>query len=465
MAKTAARSKPKKSALPEISWNISSLDALPSRDLREWWAEITEADAEALLYDWRFWARPEQVCPAGNWGVWFYRSGRGSGKTRAGTEFVREEIERWPRGALIGRRAADPRDVLIEGPSGLLNIFPHHQQPNYEPSKRKVTFHNGAVAHVYSAEEPDQLRGPQHGWALCDELAAWKYARETWDNLWYGLRESAGPRAMVASTPRPTPLVKEILADPATIVSEGSTYDNRMNLPTAYIKMIRTKYEGTRLAQQEIYGKVISDDPLALWTRDMIELFRETSRPEFQQIVVGVDPAVTSTEESAETGIVVAARQGGICDGHVWILEDVSLRGSPNAWGKAVVAAYHKNQADIVIAEKNNGGDMVKSTIQTVDPNVPVQLVHASRGKRTRAEPISSLYEQGRGHHLGNFPELEDQMCQWVPGDTSPDRLDAMVWACSSLIDNAPLTQERVVVYDAYQEVAGGGLIGAFDGM
>jgi len=431
--------------------------------LKAWLADLTEADCEALLYDWRFWARPEQVCPAGNWNVWFYRSGRGSGKTRTGTEFVREEIERWPRGALIGRRAADPRDVLIEGPSGLLNIFPPHQRPNYEPSKRKVTFHNGAVAHIYSAEEPDQLRGPQHGWALCDELAAWKYARETWDNLWYGLRESSHPRAMVASTPRPTLLVKEILADVSTVISTGSTYDNRMNLPRAYIDMIRTKYEGTKLARQEIYGEVIDDSVDALWTRAMIDRYRQTKRPEFGKIVVGVDPAVTATEESAETGIIVAARQGGIHDGHIYVLDDASLRGSPHAWGSAVVAAYHKNMADIVIAEKNNGGDMVKSTIQTVDSNVPVELVHASRGKRTRAEPISALYEQGRGHHLGTFAELEDQMCQWVPGDTSPDRLDALVWACSSLIENAPLTQERVVVYDAFADM--GGLVGGFDKM
>jgi phage terminase large subunit-like protein len=268
---------------------------------------------------------------------------------------------------------------------------------------------------------------------------------------------------MIASTPRPTALVKEILADPGTVISKGSTYDNRMNLPAAYIQMIRTKYEGTKLAQQEIYGKVIDDSVDALWTRDTIDASRETSRPEFQKIVVGVDPAATSTEESAETGIVVAARQGGIFDGHIYVLDDASLRGSPNAWGSAVVAAYHKNRADIVIAEKNNGGDMVKSTIQTVDPNVPVELVHASRGKRTRAEPISALYEQGRGHHLGNFPELEDQMCQWVPGATSPDRLDALVWACSALIENAPLTQESVVVYDAYERM--GGTVGAFPGM
>lgn len=467
MVPTAARSKQKKSAPPEISWNVSSLDDLPSRDLRAWLAAITEADAEQLLYDWRFWARPEQICPPGNWRSWFYRSGRGSGKTRTGTEFVREEIKRWPRGALIGRRAADPRDVLIEGPSGLLNIFPPHQRPNYEPSKRKVTFHNGAEAHIYSAEEPDQLRGPQHGWALCDELAAWKYARETWDNLWYGLRESNQPRAMIASTPRPTPLVKEILADPATVVSTGSTYDNRVNLPRAYIEMIRTKYEGTKLAQQEIYGKVIEDNVDALWTRETIDNNRVLKAPDMTRILVAVDVATTSGEHSDETGIIGA---GIGTDGHGYILEDATCTmAKPEEWAKAAVTLYYKLQANGVVAESNQGGEMIAAVVHAVDSHVPVELVHASRGKHTRAEPVAAMDAQGKIHHVGNFPELEDQMCQWQPDDTgaSPDRMDARVWAISKLfrIAEKALTQEQIVVYDAYKDVAGGGLIGAFDGM
>lgn len=429
-------------------------------------AELTETQAEALIYDWRFWARPEQIHPVGDWEVWFYRAGRGSGKTRTATEWVREQIEINGTGAIAARTAADVRDTLIEGPSGLLAIFPPHQRPSYEPSKRKVTFHNGATVHTYSAEEPDQLRGPGYGFALCDELAAWKYPRETWDNIWYGLREGrTSPHVIVASTPRPTPLVKEILADPMTHISTGATYDNRMNLNPGYIRRLRRKYEGTRLARQEIYGEVIDDDPRALWDRETIANNRVIKAPDMVQVKVAVDVATTSGEDSDETGIVGGGK--GI-DGHGYILEDATCTmAKPEEWARAAVTLYYKLEADGIVAESNQGGEMIATVIHAVDATVPVELVHASRGKHTRAEPVAAMDAQGRIHHVGIFAEMEDQMCQWVPGDPqSPDRMDARVWLITDLFDISakPLTHEQVVVYDAVADM-GGGLIGGFEGM
>jgi phage terminase large subunit-like protein len=365
--------------------------------------------------------------------------------------------------------AADPRDVLIESKSGLLNIFPPHQRPLYEPSKRKITFHNGAVCHTYSAEEPDQLRGPEHGFALCDEFAAWKYARETWDNLWYGLRASmTQPRAMIASTPRAIKIVKEVLADAKTVISTGSTYDNRANLPAGYIERILRKYEGTPLAQQEIYGRVIDDQVAALWHRDGISANRVTEFPQLTKLLVAIDPAVSSTAESNDTGIIVGGK--GI-DDHGYILDDVTMSAAkPEAWAAQGIAAYHKYKADGIVAEKNQGGDMVESTIRAVDPTVPVTLVHASRGKRTRAEPVSAMSAQGRIHHVGLFAELEDQLCHWVPGEgDSPDRLDAMVWLITELFEldrpEKEVESHELLVYNTIQEMLGTDAIGAFPGM
>jgi Uncharacterized conserved protein len=362
------------------------------------------------------------------------RSGRGFGKTRTGAEWVRAEIEsgRRKRIALVGQSKADVRDTMVElGESALLNICPPWFKPVYEPSKRRLVWPNGAVAVIYSGDEPDQLRGPQHDGAWVDELAKFKYPEETWNNLEFGLRLGPDPRVVVTSTPRPIPIIKQLLADPATVDVQGSTYENLQNLPQTFIERMVRKYENTRLGRQELYGEILDDTPGALWRRDDIERLRVSKHPELVRVVVGVDPEASSDASAAETGIVAA---GLGVDGHGYVLEDASLQASPAVWATAVVTAYYKFRADRVIGEVNNGGDMVGHTISTVDANVAFKAVYASRGKQTRAEPIAALYEQGRVHHVGMFAELEDQMCTWVPGMKSPDRMDALVWALTELM-------------------------------
>lgn len=360
-------------------------------------------------------------------------AGRGFGKTRTGAEWIRDGVERGECGniALVAPTAADARDIMVEGPlSGLLAICPPNNRPIYEPSKRRVTWPNGATAHLYSADEPDRLRGPQHDRAWADELASWRYA-EAWDMLMFGLRIGRDPRAIVTTTPRPVPVLKELLKQPTTAVTGGSTYENIPNLAPAFIEQIITRYEGTRLGRQELHAELLEDREGALWTRAMLDSLRVIEHPDLIRVVVGVDPEATAAEGSAETGIIVA---GLGVDGHGYLLEDVSVRGTPDAWGRAVIAAKNRHQADRIVAEANQGGDMVEYVIRTIDLNAPYKSVHASRSKSARAEPIAALTEQGRIHHVGIFGQLEDQLCEWVPGDQSPDRLDAYVWAFTELM-------------------------------
>ena len=367
--------------------------------------------------------------------MWLILAGRGWGKTRTGAEFIREQVDSNSVShiALVGPTAGDVRDTMIEGESGLLSIFPTAQRPRYEPSKRRVTFHNGAVATAFSADEPDRLRGPNHDLAWADELAAWRYP-EAWDMLQLGLRIGARPRTVVTTTPKPIPLVRRLIAtDDGTVhMTRGSTFDNRANLASAFLDEVVSRYEGTRLGRQELYAEVLDDVEGALWNRDLLEENRVTQLPEMTRLVVAVDPAAGSKSENAETGIVVV---GIGVDKKGYVIDDVSLRGTPNDWGRAAVAAYHRHEADLIVAESNQGGDMVSHTLRTIDPAVPVKMVHASRGKRTRAEPVSALYEQGRVHHLGFHGELEDQLCSWVPDHAvSPDRLDALVWGVTEVL-------------------------------
>jgi phage terminase large subunit-like protein len=371
--------------------------------------------------------------------VWLLLAGRGFGKTRTGAEWIRAEVENGRRGrlALVAPTAADARDVMIEGESGLLAISPPWNRPRYEPSKRRLTWPSGAIATAYSAEEADRLRGPQHDGAWADELAAWTHP-ETWDMLQFGLRLGDDPRAVVTTTPRPVRLVRELLEAKTTAVTHGSTYDNRANLPEVFFESIIRRYEGTRLGRQELNAELLEDNPLALWRREtMLEAHRMTQHPELVRVVVAVDPQVADTdaEDVAETGIVVVGLGD---DGQGYVLADRSLRASPAGWGKEAVTAYHAHRADRLVAEVNNGGAMVKHVIETADKRVGYQEVHASRGKQTRAEPVAALYEQGRVHHVGTFPELEDQMCSWVPGERSPDRMDALVWAITELMLDVP---------------------------
>lgn len=397
---------------------------------------LSDKEIEELLYDWRFWAREDQIAPDWNWFCWLHLGGRGSGKTRPGSEWIIERARAgYRRHALIGETKADVRDTMIEvGDSAILNVCPPWWKPDYEPSKRRLTWPNETISIIYSGDEPGQLRGPQHDTAWCDELAKFKYPQDTWDNMEFGLRLSENPQVLVSTTPKPIPIIKQLVADPRTALTRASTYMNRHNLAPAFLKRILDKYEGTRLGRQEIHGQILDDNPNALWKRDNLEKYRVTSHPPLFRVGVGVDPEGSDTEESAETGIIVAgvAYIGDVL--HGFILEDLTIKGSPNEWGSAAVSGYNKNHADIVVGEVNNGGDMVGFVIQTVDKTVNFKAVRASRGKYTRAEPVAALNEQGRIHHVGFFADLEDQLCEWVPGEKSPDRLDAYVWIITELM-------------------------------
>lgn len=418
---------------------------LPLEAIQALFEGFSDDELLALEADWRFWARPDQIAPEGDWSKWLILAGRGWGKTRTGAEFIIEEIRsgRASRVALVGRTAADVRDVMIEGESGILACSPEDFKPIYEPSKRRLTWPNGAIATAYSGDEPNLLRGPQHDLAWADEAAAWRYT-EAWDNLIFGLRLGKHPRVIITTTPKPTPLIKDLVSDPKVFITKGKTQDNAANLADSFIAEIERKYAGTRLGRQEMDGELLDDVKGALWTRKRLDELRVASDlPDFVRIVVAIDPATTSEEGSDETGIVVAALG---TDGHAYVLDDLSLKDSPGNWAKAAVGGYSKHRADLIVGEANNGGDMVELTVRTVDKKVPFKKVHASRGKLTRAEPIAALYEQGKVHHVGFFAELEDQMCTWVPGKKSPDRMDALVWALTELMLGEKETQSGVTI-------------------
>ncbi len=414
-----------------------SLASLPAKERAAWLASLTDSQAAALRWSWDFFARPEQLAPDAAWSAWLILAGRGWGKTRTGAEWVRHQVESKAAGriALVGATSADIRDVMIEGPSGLMVVCPPWNRPTYEPSKRRVTWPNGAVATAYSADEPDRLRGPQHDAAWCDEIAAWRYD-DAWDQLRFGLRIGVNPRIVATTTPRPTALVRNLLAEKTTVVTKGATYDNRENLAPEFFSQIIAKYEGTRLGRQEIYADLLEDVPGALWQRSDIDKHRVSAPPSLRRVVVAVDPAVSSGETADETGIIVI---GVGDDRHGYILADLSRRVSPDAWARRVVDAYHQFQADRVIAEVNNGGDLVEKIIRTVDERVSYKSVRATRGKVTRAEPAAALYEQGKVHHVGTFAGLEDQLCVFTSEGSrrqSPDRVDALVWGLTETLLN-----------------------------
>ena len=336
--------------------------------------------------------------------------------------------------ALVGVTPADARDVMIQGESGIMKCAPPWDRPEYEPSKRLLTWKNGAYALIRSGADPEGLRGPQFEKAWCDELCAWQYPQETWDMLMFGLRQSTNPQAVITSTPKPIRLLKTLIADPSTIRTRGSTYDNKDNLSAQFIAEMKNKYEGTRLGRQELEAEILDDNPAALWNRAMLDSTRVHNLPTLRRIVVAIDPAITATEASDETGIIVAGE--ALVDGksHGYLLDDCSIRGTPAVWAAAAIAAYNKWHADRIIGEANQGGDMVEHTIHSVEPMAAYKSVHATKGKYSRAEPVSALYEQGRCHHMGTFGALEDQFCEWEQGSDSPDRLDAAVWAFTELM-------------------------------
>jgi phage terminase large subunit-like protein len=400
---------------------------------------LRELQAQAAGPRWRDIARPAQLAPDGDWTVWLYSGGRGAGKSRAGAEWVHEQVQKGARRiALVGPTAGDVRDVMVEGESGILNCGP--VRPVYEPSKRRVTWPNGAIATTYSADEPDRLRGPQHDAAWCDEIAAWRYP-QAWDMLMLGLRLGSDPRVVATTTPKPVKLVRDLMA--TAVVTRSTTYDNLDNLAPTFREQILSRYEGTRLGRQELLAELLEDVPGALWTRDLIEKARGFA-PDLSRIVVAIDPAVTSGEQSDATGIIVV----GSIQNVGYVLEDLSGRYPPEQWANIAVDAYRRWEADRIVAEANNGGDLVASVLRAVNPNVPVRLVRASRGKRARAEPVSALYEQGRIIHAGTFPELEDELCVWTPDTVeSPDRMDAMVWGLTDLM--LTKSKQGSVVYSA----------------
>lgn len=381
--------------------------------------------------------RPSQMPPDGGWRVWLILAGRGWGKTRTGAEWVRQTVKGYRYVNLIAATADDARDIMIEGESGILSICPAGERPNYITSKRRLEWPNGATSLIFTADEPERLRGKQHMALWADEIAAWRYP-DSWDQAMLGLRLGDNPRAVATTTPRPVRIVRDLLTSPTTAVTRGSTYENRANLAPAFLEQIVSKYEGTRMGRQELNAELLDDVEGALWTRAMIVPAKQPL-PDMRRVVVAIDPAATSGEESDETGIIVA---GIGVDGRGYVLADRSCRLSPDGWAKRAVAALDEFKADRVVAEVNNGGDMVEQVIRTVAPSIPYTKVHASRGKRTRAEPVAALYEQRKVFHAAAFADLEDQLCGWTPesGD-SPDRLDALVWALTTLMVGHPPVQ------------------------
>lgn len=375
------------------------------------------------------------------WRSWLILGGRGAGKTRAGAEWVKAQaLGNWTNGqaqarriAIVGPTLDQARSVMIEGKSGLLSVHMEAERPLYEPSKRLVTWANGAVAQVFSADEPESLRGPQFDAAWCDELAKWRQAQAAWDMLAFALRLGEAPRVVITTTPRPVPLVKRLLADPATAVTRTATFDNATNLAKSFLADVAERYGGTRLGRQELDGELIEDDPDALFRRELIERGRVKAPPELKRVVVAVDPPASHGSKANACGIVCVGL--GI-DGVAYVLDDHSLeRAKPIQWAKRAVALYHARAASRVVAEVNQGGAMVEAVLREVDNALAFRAVHATRGKQVRAEPVAALYEQGRVRHAGVFPELEDEMCSALgEGMKSPDRLDALVWAVSDLM-------------------------------
>jgi phage terminase large subunit-like protein len=380
--------------------------------------------------------------------VWLILGGRGAGKTRAGAEWVAAKaagragdgLPAAQRIALVGETLGDVRRVMIEGVSGLLAIEAVGESVHFEPSKGQVTFSSGAIAQVFSSEDPDSLRGPQFDAAWCDEVAKWRHPQRTWDMLQFALRLGESPQLVATTTPRATPFLKRLIADAGTVVTRARTVDNADNLAPSFVAEMTRRYAGTALGRQELFGEIVDNTSGALWRRDWIGAHRVSAAPELGSIVVAVDPPVTATAASDACGIVVAGRGA---DGRAYVLADRTLQGrDPQTWARAVIAAYRDFLADRVVAEVNQGGDLVTTVLRQIDENVAVRTVRATRGKWLRAEPVAALYAEGRVAHVGTFEALEDQMCVFgadgLAKGRSPDRLDALVWALTDLMIDAP---------------------------
>jgi phage terminase large subunit-like protein len=479
---------------------IERLAALPAETRKEILDGLSPEATALARRHWPIWARPEQLEPPGQWLVWLILAGRGWGKTRTGAEWAHAQALRFPRsrGALIGRTAADVRDTMIEGVSGLLAAGDPSTRPRYEPSKRRLTWPNGSRATCFSAEEPDLLRGPAHQWAWADELAAWRYV-DAWDQLMFGLREGETPRVVVTTTPRPTPLIRALLKDPLVHLTKGRTRENKHNLAKPFLAKLMEKFRGTTLGRQELDAEVLGETPGALWRRAWLDDHRVTRAPDgLVSRVLAIDPSLSGGDEACEAGLVVA---GIAADRQVYVLEDLSVRATPGEWSRLAIKTYRRLRLDAIVVETNAGAATLTTLLRYAEadldreavakmieiaqrngiaisetetprmtaalvpesarasriarsatealiaegcrPDVPAAIreVRAREGKRARAQPISALYEQGRVHHVGAFAELEDQLCTYVEAEApeSPDRLDALVWAITALHSSTPI--------------------------
>jgi len=423
------------------------LPGLSNRRVRDLFlGELSDEDVEALRFDWPVWSRLKQRPPMSDWRTWLVLGGRGAGKTRTGAEWLKAIALADPHFAgdaagqlaLVGQSYDDARDVMVEGESGLLALHTRADRPAWFSSRRELVWPNGTRAKVFSSSDPEGLRGSQFGAAWCDELCKWSMPEKTWDMLQFGLRLGGSPRQVVTTTPKPMRLLNRLLKDPATIAVRSATKENNVNLADGFLEYVTGVYGGTRLGRQELDGEILEANENALWKRDQIEELRINKPPEMKRIVIAVDPPASSgsRSNSAACGII-AVGQGR--DGKAYVLADKTIeKASPNQWATQVITLYHALEADLIVAEVNQGGEMVSTVMHSTDASVPVRSVHASRGKWVRAEPVAMLYERGLVHHAGTYPELEDQMCMLGPDGksegVSPDRVDALVWAITELM-------------------------------
>jgi predicted phage terminase large subunit-like protein len=398
-------------------------------------AQLAARKALRKRFDWYAHARFEQRLPLDpNWRTWLIMAGRGFGKTRTGAESVRRLVE---SGAaknigIIGKSMVEAASVMLHGESGLLNIFPAHERPIYKPSQQKVFFKNGAVATLFGGNTPERLRGPQFDLVWIDELAKFRNPDDLYDQVMMGLRLGKDPKCIITTTPRPIPLIEKLMKEDTTVTTRGSTFDNAANLAPSFLAQMQRSYASTRLGSQELYAELLTEKQGALWNRSIIR-YKTPEDDNWRRIVIAIDPATTHHDKSDETGIMVAGIHE---DGNVYVLEDLSGRLSPNDWGQRVTEAYWRYKADRVVAEVNKGGDLVERVVKSIDRQISYRAVRATRGKVVRAEPVASLYEQGKVYHSRPLTLLEQQICDYIPGKTSksPDRMDALVWALTDLM-------------------------------
>ena len=431
---------------PKVEWTLDEVIADPVRylalqnehDQQYALGGLTPRQSREFVGRWHQWAHEGQVPDHSNWRIWLIMAGRGFGKTLAGAQWVHRvaRADGTAQIALVGATMEDVRKVMVEGPSGILATAQADEPVQWHLVRGELRFLSGATAHVYSAEAHEKLRGPQHGFAWCDELGKWSNGEACWHNLLMGLRIGSQPRALVTTTPRGVAVLRALVKEPGVVLRGGSSADN-MHLPDQFLATMQALYGGTRLGRQEIGGEMLEDVEDALWTRDLIERRRaSTELPEMKRIVIGVDPPASKAGDACG---IIAVGKGA--DGKAYVLGDHSVKGrSPEGWARAVAAAAEAWGADRVVVEVNQGGDMVESTLRAADVGMPVKKVHASRGKVARAEPVAALYEAGKAFHAGAFPELEDELCGLISGGgyegpgRSPDRADALVWAMTELM-------------------------------